>query len=151
MRLQGRAVDYSAGDQSSSFENKVAGARLHCKNASVKLISAVNSESGPQQSRQKMPGLDDEELKDSHEEARKVSPNKRAVWNKGSPTKRNVTPTKEEYSLGISAQEKAFAKRLREEKQDELMNKTQVRSAWLHTRDGGAVQMCFYSDRNRLN
>mmetsp|Transcript_34903 Transcript_34903/g.45953 ORF Transcript_34903/g.45953 Transcript_34903/m.45953 type:complete len:112 (-) Transcript_34903:707-1042(-) len=51
----------------------------------------------------------------------------------------------------LSEQEKAFARRLQEQQHDELMNKTQVRSAQLVIRDHDSVAMCFYSDADKKN
>lgn len=123
----------------------------------MKPIPSVKAESGAAFAKRRQSSYGDEEMKDGQEalDTRKTSPYKKdraSPW-KGSPSKKQSGIEEDDRitSNGISASEAAFAKRLKEEQLDELMNKTQVRSAQLVIRDNDSVSMCFYSDAQRSN
>lgn len=61
-------------------------------------------------------------------------------------------PTKEQIDReSAEAMEKAFAKRLQETKNKELLTNTMVKSAQMVIKDNDSVQMYFYADSEKKN
>ncbi len=61
-------------------------------------------------------------------------------------------PTKEQIDReSAEAVEKAFAKRLQETKNKELLTNTMVKSAQMVIKDNDSVQMYFYADSEKKN